>query len=501
MRILTRDEIRAVENRAFDGLFTEAELMQRAGLACADKMLSVYGDAMQGKKTAVVCGNGKNAGDGFVIARRLREAGLPAVIVLADQEPHLPEPLQYYQSAVAAGVPVEPFSAEAVQVPFVVDCIFGIGFQGAPRAPFDTVFAAVNAANATVIAVDTPSGTDATTGAAELAMRADLTIAISTLKYAHVLPPSNDLCGRTVVVNIGIPESCYQEPYAHTITKKEVQAALPKLNKNANKGSNGHLLQICGSYRMPGAAVICAGGALRTGVGLLKCVCPKSAYPLLAAHLTQPIFEPVTENEQKTVSMGALTGIIQGLPWADAVVLGCGLGVNDDTAVLVSQVLRECKVPILLDADGINCLSESITILQDIYTPVILTPHPGEMARLCGTTVASVQADRVGTAVAFAKRFGVIVVLKGADTVVTDGTQVWVNRTGNPGMAMAGCGDLLSGIIGSFLAQGVAPLEAAKAGVYLHGLCGDLTARELSRRGMTVADMTELLGALMSEFE
>lgn len=501
MRILTRDEIRAVENRAFDGLFTEAQLMEQAGLACADKMLALYGDQMKGQPVAVVCGNGKNAGDGFVIARRLRAAHVPAYIVLADQAPTLPEPLAYYNAAVEDGVEVRSFSNEAVHAPFVVDCVFGIGFHGALRAPFDTVFAAINDSGATVIAVDTPSGTDATTGAAEQAVRADLTIAISTLKYAHVLPPSNGLCGKTVVVNIGIPESCYREPYAHTVTKKEVQAALPKLNKNANKGSHGHLLQICGSYRMPGAAVICAGGALRTGVGLLKCVCPKSAYPLLAAHLTQPIFEPVTENEQKTISMGALTGILEDLPWADAVVMGCGLGVNDDTSVLVSQVLKECKKPVLLDADGINCLSESITILQDIHTPVVLTPHPGEMARLCGKTVERVQADRVGTAVDFARRYGVILVLKGADTVITDGEQVCMNRTGNPGMAMAGCGDLLSGMIGSFLAQGLEPLAAAKAGVYIHGLCGDITARELSARGMTVADMTELLGALMSEFE
>ena len=221
----------------------------------------------------------------------------------------------------------------------------------------------------------------------------------------------------------------------------------------------------------------------------------------MAAHLTQPIFEPVTENEQKTISMGALTGILEGLPWADAVVIGCGLGVNDDTSILVSQVLKECKKPVLLDADGINCLSESITILQDIHTPVVLTPHPGEMARLCGKTVERVQTDRVGTAVDFARRYGVILVLKGADTVITDGEQVCMNRTGNPGMAMAGCGDLLSGMIGSFLAQGLEPLAAAKAGVYIHGLCGDITARELSARGMTVADMTELLGALMSEFE
>ena len=225
MRILTRDEIRAVENRAFNGLFTEAQLMERAGLACADKMLALYGEQMKGQPVAVVCGNGKNAGDGFVIARRLCAANVPAYIVLADQAPTLPDPLAYYNAAVEDGVEVRSFSNEAVHAPFVVDCVFGIGFHGAPRAPFDMVFAAINDSGATVIAVDTPSGTDATTGAAEQAVRADLTIAISTLKYAHVLPPSNGLCGKTVVVNIGIPESCYREPYAHTVTKKEVQAA------------------------------------------------------------------------------------------------------------------------------------------------------------------------------------------------------------------------------------------------------------------------------------
>lgn len=501
MRILTREEMRAVEARAFDGCFTEAQLMLRAGRACAEKMIQLYGAEMQGRSVAVICGNGKNAGDGFVIARLLLEFGANAGIVLAGDAPVLPEPKQYFDEAVAAGVPVVAFAQADLQVPFIVDCIFGIGFHGEPRPPFDAVFNAVNASGAKVIAVDTPSGTDATTGEAALAVHADLTIAISALKYAHVLPPANDCCGKTVVVQIGIPEDCYCGNYAHTITKAAVRRSLPTVHKNANKGSLGHLLSICGSYRMPGAAVFCAMGALRTGVGLIKCVLPKSAYPLVAAHLTQPVFEPVTENEDKTLSMGALTGILEGLPWADAVVLGCGLGVNDDTSVLVSQILRSYKKSILIDADGINCLCENISILQDMNASAVLTPHPGEMARLTGKTVEQIQAHRVETARDFAARYGVVVVLKGANTVVTDGDAVFINTNGNTGLAMGGSGDLLAGMIGSFLAQGMDTFSAAKAGVFIHGLCGDITARELSKRGMTVEDMAQLLGALMSEFE
>lgn len=501
MKILTRDEIRAVETRAFEKYFTEAQLMLRAGEACFDKIIKYYGKQLPASRVAVLCGNGKNAGDGFVLARLLCTYGADAFIVLTDKEPVLPEPCQYFEEALSAGVQIYHFHEAELQADFIVDCIFGIGFHGTPRAPFDAVFDAVNTSGATVIAIDTPSGTDATTGEAVQAVRADLTIAISTLKYAHVLPPANSCCGKTVVAQIGIPEDCYTGPYVQTISKTEVKHAFPRPDKNANKGTFGHLLSICGSYRMPGAAVFCAKGALRTGVGLVKCVFPKSAYPFLAAHLTQPIFEPVTENEEKTLSMGALTGILEELPWADAVVIGCGLGVNDDTSVIVSQILRECKKSILIDADGINCLCENINLLQDINIPVVLTPHPGEMARLTGRTVSEVQNDRIGIAKDFASRYGVVVVLKGANTVVTDGKTVLVNTNGNNGMAMGGSGDLLSGMIASFLAQGMDALSAAKAGVFIHGLCGDLTAGELSKRGMTVEDMADLLGALMSEFE
>ena len=474
--------------------------MLRAGTACFEAMTARF--ALRAKRVCVLCGNGKNAGDGFVIARLLYAYGAAASILLCDKDPTIEEPLEYYRQAVSSGVPVRHFDGALPEADYYVDCLFGIGFHGEARAPFDAVFAAVNKASGTVIAVDTPSGTDATTGAVcREAICVDYTIAISTLKYAHVLPPSNACCGEITTVNIGIPEDCYRGDYVQTIEHEAVRALFPKRDKNANKGTFGHQLNICGSYHMFGAAVIATQAALRSGAGLVKLCVPQSAYPLVAAHLTQPIFEPCAENSDKTFSAGAF-GVIGGdMEWASSIVLGCGIGVNDDTADLVAQVLQKATVPVILDADGINCLKERISIIKEIKAPVVLTPHPGEMARLLSKSVAEIQADRIGIAKRFAEEYGVVLVLKGANTVVTDGESVFVNMTGNPSMAMGGTGDMLSGMIGAFAAQGLRPFDAAKAGVYIHGLCGDAAAKQYSQRGMLVCDMTEQLGALMSEFE
>lgn len=501
MRILTAKQIKQVEERAFSGDFTEEGLMLSAGTACYNRILKYYGDSIQNKKVAVFCGNGKNAGDGFVIADLLVKSGVDVCIVLADNPPYLPEPKLYFDQAVADGVRDYYFAEYTFDCDIIVDCIFGIGFHGEPKAPFGEIFDAVNYSGAEVVSIDTPSGTDATTGEVIHAVRADLTIAISTLKFAHVLPPANAYCGKVVTVNIGIPESCYDNDYTETITKADVKKNFIKRDKNSHKGSFGHQLNICGSYLMPGAAVICAKAALKTGVGLLKCVFPKSLYPVMTAHMIQPVFKPICENEQKTISIGAMNDIFEELKWADSVAIGCGIGNNDDTQVIVGQVVKSSEVPVVLDADGINAVAPFIDIIKDKKAPLVVTPHPAEMARLIGESTDYVQNHRMDVAKVFAAEYDVIVVLKGANTVVTDGKAVFVNMNGNAGMAMGGTGDMLTGMIGSFIAQGIEPLEAAKSAVFIHGFCGDITAQELSQRGMTVEDMLSLMGALMSEFE
>ncbi len=501
MRILTANQIRQVEEKAFKAEFTEEGLMKCAGTACFNAMIKKYGEGMKNKKTAVFCGNGKNAGDGFVIADLLCENGFDAVIVIADKQPELKEPVLYFDNAVKNGVKVIDFTDYDFSCDYIVDCLFGIGFKGEPRAPFDRVITAINESGAVVVSVDTPSGTNATTGEAVLAVRADYTVAISTLKYAHILPPANEYCGDVTTVNIGIPEKYYDSGSAETITSSYVKSCFPPRQKNSHKGTFGRQLNICGSYLMPGAAVICAEAALKTGVGLLKCAFPKSIYPVMTARLIQPIFKPLCENESKTLSIGCVNDIFDELKWADSVALGCGLGNNDDIQVTVGQVIKTSEVPVVLDADGINAVAPFIDIIKDKKAPLVITPHPAEMARLIGESTEYVQANRIDIARAFAKDNDCVVVLKGADTVVTDGTAVRVNTTGNPGMAMGGTGDMLTGMIASFIAQGMIPFDASQCAVYIHGLCGDITADELSQRGMTVEDMLSLLGALMSNYE
>lgn len=489
-----------VEEKAFATYTTEGELMYKAGEACFNRIVKILGDGVKEKSISVFCGNGKNAGDGFVIANLLKSIGSNSDIVIVDKKPTIDEPKMYFDEAVRNDVPVislDDYAGSDV----IVDCVFGIGFHGEPKAPFDKSFEVINNSGAVVISIDTPSGTDATTGKAVSAVKADYTIAISTLKYAHILPPSNAYCGKVSTVNIGITEDCYDGNYAGTITKAEVKGFFAKRDKNSHKGSFGRQLNICGSYNMCGAAVICAKAALKTGVGLLKCAFPKSIYGVMTSHLVQPLFVPLCENEGKTLSIGAMSDIFEELKWADSVAIGCGIGNNDDTQVIVGQALKTDDVSIVLDADGINAVVPFIDIIKDRKAPLVITPHPAEMARLTGKATDEVQADRINTAKNFAREYNCIVVLKGANTVVTDGGEVAINTTGNAGMAMGGTGDMLTGMIASFIAQGLKPLDAAKAGVYIHGLCGDITANELSERGMTVEDMLSLLGALMSEFE
>ena len=501
MKILTAKEINKAEKISFEKYFSEAELMKRAGEECAKKIVKHYGDIIKGEKVLVLCGNGKNAGDGFVIARLLLAYGADAQIVLCDKEPTIPEPLEYYNEAIQSGVKVGKFADTTLDCALIVDCIFGTGFHGESRAPFDEIINSVNSSGAIVVSVDVPSGANATDGSSKICVKADLTIAISTLKYCHVLPPANEFCGKTITVNIGIPEDCYTGKYPQTITKAYVKSKFSKRAVNSNKGSFGKQLNICGSYSMPGASVICAKAALKTGVGLLKCAFPKSIYGVMTSHLIQPLFAPMSENEDKTFSMGGLTRMLEELKWANSVALGCGLGNNDDTQVICNQIIRESEAPVVLDADGINSILLNIDVLREANAPLVLTPHPGEMARLINEDVAYVQSNRIDVARAFANEYGCVLVLKGANTVVTDGQSVFVNTTGNAGMAMGGTGDMLTGMIASFIAQGIDPLDAAVCAVYIHGLCGDITAKEISQRGMTIEDMIELLGSLMIEFE
>ncbi len=263
---------------------------------------------------------------------------------------------------------------------------------------------------------------------------------------------------------------------------------------DSNKGTLGSLLCICGSYGMAGAAIMAGKAALRCGVGLLKIAVPKSIYPVCATNILESVYYPLEETSNGVISSKNTDFLLEMCEKFSAVVIGCGLSVCDDTKNLVQSVITNCEKPLLIDADALNCICNKPEILKNLKAPAIITPHPGEMARLLHSTPKTVNSNRENTAIDFAKKFGVVTVLKGAGTIIAspDG-EVYINHTGNSGMATGGSGDVLSGIIGSLLAQGASPINAAAAGVFLHGTIGDLAAEKLGKISMLPTDMIDMI--------
>lgn len=263
---------------------------------------------------------------------------------------------------------------------------------------------------------------------------------------------------------------------------------------DSNKGTLGSLLCICGSYGMAGAAIMAGKAALRCGIGLLKIAVPKSIYPVCTTNILESVYYPLEETSNGVISSKNTDFLLEMCEKSSAVVIGCGLSVCDDTKNLVQSVITNCEKPLVIDADALNCICTKPEILKNLKAPAIITPHPGEMARLLHSTPKTVNSNRENTAIDFAKKFGVVTVLKGAGTIIAspDG-EVYINHTGNSGMATGGSGDVLSGIIGSLLAQGAAPINAAAAGVFLHGTIGDLAAEKLGKISMLPTDMIDMI--------
>lgn len=262
---------------------------------------------------------------------------------------------------------------------------------------------------------------------------------------------------------------------------------------DAHKGSMGALLSICGSYGMAGAQILSARSALKSGLGMLRLLTVDSVYPIVSSVVHEAVFLPEKASEKGTFSGESIPAIAKNVKISDAVLVGCGLGVNSDTQEIVDYLVLNCGVPLLIDADGINCLAKHIHLLKEKVCPVILTPHPGEMSRLTGLSIKEITSSPQKTAEDFSREYGVTTVLKGADTFITDGKTTFVSRAGNPGMATGGSGDVLAGVIGSLLCQGYSPLEASACGVFIHGTAGDFAKEDLGEASMLPSDIINYL--------
>ncbi len=504
MRITTADEIRAIEeteNRIGTDFLT---LMERAGTGCADRIMSWY--PAEAGPVAVLCGSGKNGGDGYVIARVLSKKGYDVCAVAAFGEPKAEDAIENARRAEDLGVPVFLWGEEAGQriaeAAVLVDCLFGIGFRGAANDLQSEVFEAMNASPADVVSVDVPSGVVTDSGEVlGSAVRADRTLAISTLKPLHVLYPGREYCGAVSILDIGLkPESfACVSPSLNTLDDGEAAALLPSRTRTAHKNDAGHILSLCGSYRMPGAACLCAFSALRAGAGLVTAAYPASAYPAVSSHLTESMHLPLPETEDGQLSAAAFFDIKEALAKATVLVAGPGLGQSDELTELLTDVLSSVTVPVVLDADALNAAASRPEMLRSCQAPVVVTPHPGEMARLTGQSVADIERDRRGAAKALADAYGITVLLKGADTVIaTAGSdEIFINTTGNEGLAKGGSGDTLAGILAAFLAQGASPVDAAAAAAFYHGKAADRCAETMAKRSICASDLIAVLPAVL----
>lgn len=514
MLIYTCEQMRVIEENADVNGLSYIQMMENAGNACADKIHSII-NGMGGitRSVSILCGAGKNGGDGYVIARNLCDRGYSVRLIMVSGLPTAYESKMMYSYLEDKDVLVADLDQNydacvtaCMSGAAIIDCVFGIGFHGELDKKISRFFNDISKSRAKKFAVDIPSGLEGNSGEIKsVYFKADHTLAITCYKPVHILKPASECCGIVSLIDIGIDESCYEavgSDVMFSAEMSEIARFFKPRRSDSHKGSFGTLLSVCGSRNMQGAAVMAAQAAVNSGVGIVKCVFPEAAYSAIAAKLTEPLTIPMLSTADGFLSARNSHQIIEMAQSADAVLLGCGLGVNEDTVRLVGDILMNVKRPVILDADGINAVSVNINILKETSAPLILTPHPGEMSRLTGLSVGEILTNRVKVAKDFAKEYNCIVVLKGANTVVAGPSgNVYINRTGNAGMATGGSGDVLAGIISSFVCQSMSLQSATIAGVYVHGLCGDAVRSKCSMHGVTPTRMIDELAEVLSNFE
>jgi NAD(P)H-hydrate epimerase len=482
-------------------------LMERAGAGIAEAILENFNAAAK-KGVLVVAGKGNNGGDGFVVARLLKKKRIPCeVLLLASRGELSPDAAHNCRAFERRKGKVTEVTAGRLEVlerklpgsGLLVDAIVGTGIKSEVRGLFAEAIALMNASGLPIVAVDMPSGLDTDRGTPlGVAIQAEMTVSLGSAKLGQVIYPGIDHVGDLVVVDIGIDPSAVAKvaPAVEILTREEVAWLVPRRRPDSHKGDYGHLLVLAGSRGKTGAAVLATRAAMRTGAGLATLAAPRSLNSIFAAVLIEAMTEPLRENSLEQMEEPMPHEWSRLLERKNAVVFGPGIGVTDATRNMLRWLLRNLEMPWLIDADGLNNLALDIDRLRSAKTPPILTPHPGEMARLIGQSTAAVNQDRVGIAREFAVKHRCYLVLKGAGSVIaTPAGTISINPTGNPGMASGGMGDVLAGMLGALLAQRLSPQDAMKLGVFLHGFVGDRVAQEKGQIGLIASDIIDALPA------
>lgn len=504
----------AVEKLGISGLV----LMENAGRGVVDAIEERFGRVI-GRTFTVVCGKGNNGGDGFVVARHLLLRGAHVRVLVAGNPGSLTgdaranfDAFRRISGALGDKETVlrvykkKGRSSVLPQSEFIVDALFGTGFSGAVRPPYADIIASMNRSRAARISIDISSGVSADNGEAwGPAVRADLTVTMALRKIGLFVGAGRTYAGDVKVADIGAPlgEVSLRQASTYLPGPCDIREVLPHRSPSAHKHSVGKIFMLAGSRGLTGAAAMAAGSAMRAGAGAVILGTPEQVYPILARKLTEVMVEPLPGTQAGSLGLEALSAIQRHLAWADIVVLGPGLSRHPETQELVQRIVSSCDKPTVIDADGLNALSENPRILRRHRSKdIILTPHTGELSRLTQVPSAEIERNRVGIARDFARKFALTVVLKGSPTVTAceDG-KAYVNPTGNPGMATAGTGDVLTGAIAGLWGQGMDRTAAAFCGVYLHGRAGDIARGRLGEKSLLAADLLELLPQAILEAE
>lgn len=505
MYLVTAGEMQEMDRRTIESFGIPGRvLMENAGRGAAEYFLRKY-PAMAQLKVGIVAGRGNNGGDGFVIARCLDRLKVDVTVYL------LTEPSRLTGDAAANFELLAPLGVAVIVVPQTeifdhskdsmrakdlwIDAILGTGLNSDVRGFYREVIDFINSLAKPVLSVDIPSGLNADSGQiCGTSIRASATATFAFAKIGHYQHPGAALCGELEVVDIGIPSHIAEEvgPRQYLLTPTDIRDIIEPRPLSTHKGRTGHVLILAGSPGKTGAATMTATAAMRTGAGLVTLGVPKSLEPIAAAQSLEVMTSALPETEGMLLGDTAIDAILKLADGKRCMILGPGMGQSDETRKLLCQLIAQCRLPMVIDADGLNNLAGSADKLRKSIEPVVITPHPGEMARLAETSVKAVQENRLACARDFSQAYGVHVVLKGAGTVIAhpDGF-VFTNPTGNPGMASGGMGDVLTGLIAGFIAQGYAVESACHMGVYLHGAAADTLARQKGPWGYLASELMQ----------
>lgn len=467
-------------------------LMERAALKTVEVLEETEIDL---SKPLIVCGAGNNGGDGYAVARLLHLKGSDVTVVLVGREASMSEEtklqrkiLENYGIKDCDGIPAKAYSV-------IIDAVFGIGLSRTVEGHYKAVIEEMNRLSGAKVAIDIPSGVSSFDGSIlGTAFRADITVTFACEKYGMACDPGRAWCGTVFVKDIGIQTDLFDEQteVAYTYEMNDLREIFPARSQYSHKGTYGKALVIAGSPGMCGAAYLSAKAAYCTGAGLVKIYTDESNRMSLQQLLPEALISTYEFFEKEQ--------LLEELAWANAAVLGCGLGKSPTARQIVRTVLKESRIPCVVDADGLNLISEEMGLLGECQAPVILTPHMKEMSRLTGKSVEEIRKDRITAIRELTASYPVICVLKDARTMIhTDGERIYLNTSGNAAMAKGGSGDVLAGIVGGLLAQGQKPYEAACAGVFLHGLAGDKARDKKGEYSVLASDVIDAIGEILKK--